>query len=412
MGELVLRGLKMVLCAAGLCLVAACGDEGGSPRPTPTPSSSPSPSPTPSPGVASFSQGTPVSPRIVYDFDAPIKFHATNRGIYALLDPPVADGASVVVKLHGDPADAGAWSVVEPEVIPPGTVAFGPPPVHAIAPVDAYAESDRAFDFYWLSTDAWGRYTAGVAPVRNRRGAAIDPVSGLDTRPFMIASGGSTAGRSWYVSQRQNRTDAGYSFGVYQDDGAYTGAGTIEDRFSTPASPPLQTRPNIVVAHPTEPLLYIAAGNAIYVYDRDKAVRSFAFPAPAVQGFTDLAWAQGDLYVSYNSDVWKLAANSAEPVPFTPLPANSPKTQGRFCIAGGELYLTDGEAVDLQTKLRRNWIKQGALSASQSEVADMLLQTLGRGIYCSPAKAQPEVYTTVLNADSRFTVRRIIPLAR
>ena len=74
---------------------------------------------------------------------------------------------------------------------------------------------------------------------------------------------------------------------------------------------------------------------------------------------------------------------------------------GRFCLSGGE-------AINLQTGSRRNWVSKGDLSPQQSTTALLLTASLSAGIYCSPSAGGTVIYAPSINN----IIRMITPLVR
>ncbi len=412
-GRLVASSLSI----AAVLALSACGggDDGSSgggsptassPTPSPTPSPAPTPAPTPAPipapvgSVATFVEGN--VPGLGAADSIGVDLQVTNRGIYFSISETTTTPARVV-KLHGSPTGVNPWTVVTPDNRADVTLAD-------FAPSNITSEADRAVAFYWATlcgacTSKWGHYTANTGGVSITAEERFD-LSSSGYGVFNVAAGavnGIVAQRPWVV-----RHFVSNRYAVFQDDGAYTAANTISDRFGTAARTDLPDTAQLMVSHPVDPNLYVASSNRLLVYDAQRLLRSFTLPS-SFNGFTDMMWYQGDLYFGYDGSVWRVAGGATTAERFTSLPTIF-APRGAFCVAAGEIFLGNGEAVDIATRTRRSWASRGSLSAQQSADAQLLTAgTQGSGLYCSAAQLSPVLYTPNL---SRKAMRMITPIAR
>lgn len=406
---------------AMLCAVAGCGGgegDGGSgslpppsgsaPTPVPAPAPAPAPAPTPAPSgaVAAASEG--LNPDGAATLLVEIK--ATNAGVYVLGDPVDDALPSKIFKVQGSPAQAQSWIGAVPDSDPGALIV-------SFAPTNIYSEADRAVSFLWTSHEAdrsrfnkWGSYTANTGGISIT--ASEDALFGSTLGRFteLVVAGavnGTVAPRSWLITQRRGATDP---YAVFQDDGAYTAANTISDRFSTPATPDLPQGPEVAVSHPSDPHLYVAAGSRLYVYDAQRLLRSFQFPTtdPVAQ-FSDLVWADGNLYISYGANIYRLSGNTVTTLMPIPLYVGG-RLPGRFCIMGGWLYTIDGTARSLANNTTRDWISRGTLTAEQSAAAASLRGGLGGGVFCA-ANNGNAIWSYYPTLSGQRGIRRITPLS-
>lgn len=399
-------------------LLSGCGGDGGgsgqtpppivvnpapapAPAPIPTPAPAPAPTPTPSGTVATYTQGLPPEADGII-----LEFKATNAGLYMLVLYSDDSKPSKVLKLQGRPDDAQSWLSATPDT-------EGGPLVISYAPTNIYSESTRAVSFYWTSHsadrgkfDKWGFYTANAGGVSIS--AAEDGVGTLLNHTEQVYAGGISGivtPRPWLITARRNGSDG---YGVYQDDGGYTAANTISDRFGKAATPDLLDIPTAAVSHPTDPQLYIGVGNTLYVYDADRRVTAYQFPNAGITArFSDLIWSDGDLYIGYGGKAYRLRDKQVSF--FADLPFAFGDLPGRFCITGGSMYMLDGTARSLAGSTTREWIARGALSAAQSADAAAIKGGLGGGIFCS-TKTTGTIYSTYPTISGKRGIRVITPL--
>ncbi|WP_133365959.1 hypothetical protein [Qipengyuania sediminis] len=407
-----------------LCALAACGGGGGSdgsgstpppaagvPSPTPAPAPTPTPTPAPVGEVALYSEG--LNPDGASSTLMEIK--ATNAGIYILAEPSDDTRPWKVFKVQGSPAQSQSWISATPDNDADSMIV-------SFAPSNIYSETDRGVGFYWASIGAgrpkfnkWGWYSANAGGVSIT--ADDDSIGAAFGNTIeMVVSGavnGIVAPRPWIIAELRGGSD-GYR--VFQDDGAYTAANTISDRFSTPALPNLGARtytqatgqPSVAISHPRDPNLYVGAGNTLYVYDAQQRLRTFTFPTndPSA-GFSDLIWSDNDLYIAFGNNIYRLRDNTV--TLFMPIPLGLGGPPGRFCITGGWLYTIDGTARSLGTGTTRNWISRGTLNSAQTQAAGSLQGGLGMGVYCMPNNGNT-IWTFYPTLSGQRGIRRITPL--
>lgn len=332
--------------------------------------------------------------------DIPADYQATNRGLYFQVEWR-DDRPGSVVKLEGNPAQPGSWIVTTPHNVA-GAI------VDRFAPANTISEGAREVAYYWSSSsfpdpNRWGRYT------QNSGGVSFSVRKDVNMR---VVTGGAVNGtvapRPWIVSFITGGTE-GYA--PSQDDGAYSNTNLASDYFSTYASPRFPEEPTIAVPHPRDPHLYIAAGSKLYVYSSDRQISASSFPSGALlQSFSDLVWNGEELFIGYGDKIYRRDINGRI-TEFTTLPLGvfSPGQSGRFCVTGGEVYLTNGTAINISTGQQRDWIARGSLSDSQQMAALVLRSSLTQ-IFCSPNATSPEIFAASFLGKISFL--RIIPLPR
>lgn len=404
-----------LLCCAALML-SGCpggggGAGGGSGTPTPSPPSSPAPTPAPSGAVASYVDG--AIPGVTAG-DGVTQLFATNAGLYMLVWPSDDTKRSRVLKMQGRPDQSQSWIASTPDDDADSLVT-------SYAPVNVYSEQTREISYYWISSSAarpkfnrWGAYTA------NSGGISISAYDGTDTSLGryleLVAAGGingTVTPRSWLITRRAG---ANGPWGVYQDDGAYTAANTIVDRFSKAATPDLPEYdwtlhyggPTIAKSDPNNPRLYVAYVDHLYAYDADSRLLDFQMPASS-SGFSDLLFSAGVLYVGYGTTIYRLDGTTLRGVTTIPDLAAFGGLPGRFCISSGRIYFTDGTAHNISTGTKSNWISSGSLTPNQQTQATTLSSQMSMGIYCSPENPGT-IYAVVPTATGSLQIRAINPL--
>ena len=405
-----LRGARLVGGCAALALVASCGGGsgggstgGGSVTVTPAPTATSTATPTPSPSATATPTPTTtgavasaVEANIPGVTNAVSEIQVSNRGLYILVDRPA--GGSQMVKLHGDPTASNAWTVFVPDTNVDIT---------DFAISNPYAEADRAIGFYYTGsrsspfTQVWGSYAANNGGVSFRaEGIKTGVQFGTIERIAVGAvSGSAVATRSWIV---ERATLSPNPRRVFQEDGVYTSSNTIDDRFGTAATPTIAGADRII-AHPSDPNLYIALNDKLYVYSSSAQLRSYTFPD--TNSFVDtMLWYQNDLYVGHGTGIFRIAAGGT-----TSRVATLSGPGAKFCISNGEMFLTTGEAINLQTSTRRDWVAKGNLSPAQSTQAQILRATLAGGLYCSGTATSTVIYTR--SPTSVTGIRMITPVA-
>lgn len=383
-------------------LLASCGgsDGGGAPVVTPTPT--PTPSPTPVPGVVA-TMTTGNIPGLVADSSVN-KAEASNQGLYLLVSSRLLNGrpADKIVKLQGDPSAASAWTTVLPE--PEGSIAD-------FAVANPYSEQNGDVDFYYIERNGltttpiggtvqiWGRYST-IAGLSAR--STVEITQGIQG-PLRIAAGapvGSTSQLSWIAVFSPSTG----TYVIRRDTGTTSDADKLYTRFSHPASPSI-AGPYIedysrLFANPTQSRLYSVIGQTLYVYDADSRLASY--PLQDTLAKTDtMFFYDGALYFGYSDAVWRLGADGAL------VRLATKDTEENFCITGGDIYFAKGDAVNLQTTTRRNWISTGTLTASQSTQADNVRGVSPYRIYCSASAATPTIYSYLSGSQQ---IRVIKPL--
>jgi len=386
-------GVRLALGCALLGLLSACGgeDSGGGPVVLPTPSPSPTPSPTPTVTptptptgqVASVDEGTIPG---VTAADGVSAFKVTNAGIYMAVRFADETKSDVIVKLRGTPQYSDAWYTATP-LTASGSY------VDDYAPANPYSESRLGVSFYWAgwtpseeNGDHWGFHTV------NNGGVSII----ADARHFghygiqLVAAGGRSGvvtSRPWIMWYEPSTIgDSGYH--IYQDDGAYTGSNEISDRFGTMATPPLPDGASSMISHPDDPELYVAAGNQLFVYGPDKLDRSWTMPEAGT--ITDMTWVDGKLYFAQASKVYRVNGDTINSVADI---GPGLGIEGRFCISRGDIFLPSGEAINILSGTRRNWISKGTLTAQQETMVGLLTGAIGAGIYCSSYASATLIYS-------------------
>jgi hypothetical protein len=194
------------------------------------------------------------------------------------------------------------------------------------------------------------------------------------TRPWVIASGGAFT-----------NNDEQY---VYQDDGQYTGNNPpkASDHFSARAdNVSLRGGVDAVLAHPTDPTLFVAYGNELSTYSSSQLLAKEPLPSPlsAADVVRDMVWVDGSLWFSYGSrffqrtgpgafrEVARLSNDLAMMLP------------GRFCMKSGEVFGADGIATRVSDGRTRNYIYKGNLTGQQQVDGPMLAATLSGGVFCN-----------------------------
>lgn len=404
------RALKLTASCLVLGLLSACGGEGGEsdfdvvtvPPPAPAPAPSPTPSPTPAATgqVASVDLGTiPVGPN-----DNVGNFKVTNTGLYMQVRYADETKPDAILKLRGTPAFSDAWYSTVPNNTSEGFIAD-------YAPTNVYAETRAELSFYWAGKDLeavgverWGLHTVngnGVSTVAEERSFGNYGIE-------LVAAGarnGVVASRPWILwYQPSTIGNSGYS--IYQDDGAYTKANSIADRFSTPATPPLPGGGSSIYAHPSNPELFVAAGNKLFLYGPNALIRSWTLPGEGI--VSDMMWADDALYFGYAGTVYKTDGATLRSV--AGVTGTGLAVDGSFCISGGEMFLQTGEAIDLRTNTRRNWIRKGQLSTAQASAAQQLeIASLTSSIFCSSYATGTTLYLAERTGRS---LRVVTPVPR
>lgn len=404
------RALKLAASSVVLAFLSACGgEEGGSDGgivtvPAPPPAPSPTPTPTPTPvatgQVASVDEGSiPVGPN-----DLVTNFKVTNAGLYMAVSYDDETKPDAILKLRGTPAFSDAWYSTVPNNTANGFV-------NDFAPVNVYSESRSELTFYWAGRDfsgdgveRWGLHTVngnGVSTFAEERSIGFYGIK-------LVASGarnGVVASRPWILWYQPSTVgNSGYS--IYQDDGAYTKANSISDRFSTPATPPLPGDGSAMFSHPSNPELFVVAGNKLFLYGPNTLTRSWTLPEGGIA--TDMMWVGDALYFGYAGKVYKTDGATLRSI--ADVGTAGFGAEGGYCITGGEMFLTSGEAINLSSSTRRNWIKKGQLSSAQTTAAQRLeLAALSSRVFCSNYASGTTLY--LVSPTSR-SVRVVTPVTR
>ncbi len=406
------RGLKLTASSIVLALLSACGGEEGSsddgivtvPAPPPAPTPSPTPTPTPTPvatgQVASVDLGSiPAGAN-----DLVTNFKVTNSGLYMAVNYDDETKPDAILKLRGTPAFSDAWYSTIPNNTANGSVSD-------YAPVNVYSESRSELTFYWAGRDftgdgveRWGLHTVngnGVSTVAEERSFGSYGIK-------LVASGarnGVVASRPWILWYQPSTVgNSGYS--IYQDDGAYTKANSISDRFSTPATPPLPGDGSAIFSHPSNPELFVVSDNKLFLYGADKLIRSWTLPTGGVA--TDMMWSGDALYFGFAGKVYKTDGTTLRSI--ADVNTTGFAVEGGFCITGGEMFLPTGEAINLLSNTRRNWIKKGQLSSAQASAVQQLeLAALSSRVFCSSYATGTTLY---LVSPATRSVRVVTPVPR
>jgi hypothetical protein len=400
--------LRLVSSSALVALLAACGggEDGGSAGggtvvlPTPTPSPTPAPTATPTPTPTSTPTPTPSGAGQIASVDEGAipgvttvdsvqSFKVTNTGLYMKVDYDNDSKADTIIKLRGTPSFSDAWYVATPN-------AGGG--ITDYAPSNIYSETRSAVAFYWAGPagdrkdyERWGHHTVNTGGASIQADEAYFGHYGID----LVAAGarsGTVASRPWVLWYQPSTISEGNGHKIYQDDGAYSKPNTISDRFTTAATPHAPVSTSSILSHPSDPELYIAAENRLLVYSAAKLERSWTLPESG--WITDMTWVDGKLYFALGTKIYRVDGGVINSVVSNVNDVLIGMSGGRFCISGGEIFLSTGEAVHLTTNVRRNWISKGNLSSSQTAAAGILKGRIGGGgVYCSSYASGTVIYS-------------------
>lgn len=396
-------GVQLAASSLLLGLLSACGggesddDDAvtiGSPTPTPTASSSGSGQ------VASVDVGTiPVG-----STDIVQTYKVTNAGLYMLVGYADSNKPNAIIKLRGTPSFSDAWYTATP-ISASGSF------IEDYAPSNVYSETRTGIGFYWSGRtpenggkERWGLHTANTGDISTFAEENAFGYYGVK-RVASGARSGVVASRPW-IQWYQPTTIGNNGYKLYQDDGQYTSANTIADRFGTEATPALTGTANIMISHPDKAELYVGTGNILAVYGPTSRIQSWTLSGSG--SIIDMMWVNGTLYFSQGGKIYK-TTGSAAPTSVADTSAIG-STGGSFCISGGEIFLPNGDAINLQTNLKRNWFKKGTLSATQSTAAQTIEFALlsSAGIYCSSYATQTTLYVPSVSGN---TIRVITPIS-
>jgi hypothetical protein len=390
-----------------LSTLGACGDgsSGGNggvavvpspPSTTPTPTPTPTSTPAPTGSIATVLEGGVPG---LQSGDSVTDFQVTNRGLYMRVTRESSAASDAIVKLHGDPGVGSAWTITEPEGAA-GTKLL------SYAPSNLSTEADQTVCFYYAATQTnpsptliWAKYNASAGGVSPRMTG--DPAAATISHVSPEIGNGCISGRSWILYRTTGEDQ------VRQEDGVYTSAQTILDRFSRVAPPALaHGSTKAIVSHPTDPLLYVGADRELSLYDTRRRVSSWTLPEGTGQ-FTDLIWYENQLFIGYGRRIYRLNGTTLEVFSDDPVGPEG-NARGHFCVSQGEVFLPNGDAIDVSTKAKRSWISKGSLSSEQSTQAQGLATSLNLGVFCSAANASTHIYAPT--SDRR--IRVITPVSR
>ncbi len=400
-GQRIRSGLQLTASGLLIAMLSACGgSEGSDPVTIGNPSPTPTASASGSGQVASVDVGTiPVA-----SGDIVQNYKVTNAGLYMSVSYADTNKPNGIIKLRGTPAFSDAWYTAVP-ISASGSF------VEDYAPSNVYSETRTGIGFYWSGYTPenggkirWGLHTANTG----------SPSTFAEENSFgyfgvkRVASGarsGVAASRPW-IQWYQPTTVGNNGYKIYQDDGQYTSANTIADRFGTEATPALAGTANIMISHPDKGELYVGSGNVLAVYTATGRTQSWTLPGSG--SIIDMMWVDGTLYFSQGGKIYKTTGSSTV-TSFADTSAVG-SAGGSFCISRGEIFLPNGDAINLQTNAKRNWFKKGTLSTSQSTAAQEIEFALlsSAGIYCSSYAPATTLYVP---SASGKTVHVITPIA-
>jgi hypothetical protein len=331
--------------------------------------------------------------------DSVTDFQVTNRGLYMRVTRESAAASDAIIKLHGDPGIGSAWTITEPEGAA-GTKLL------SYAPSNLSTEADQTVCFYYAATQTspsptliWAKYNASAGGVSPRMTG--DPAVATISHVAPEIGNGCLSGRSWILYKTASEDQ------VRQEDGVYTSAQTILDRFSRVATPALASgSTKAIVSHPTDALLYVGADRELSLYDTRKRVNSWTLPENAGP-FTDLIWYENALFIGYGRRIYRLNGTTLDIFSDDPVGPEG-NARGNFCVSRGEVFLANGEAIDVSTKAKRSWISKGSLSGEDSTRAQTLATSFNLGVFCSAASTNTLIYAPTL--DRR--IRVITPVSR
>lgn len=302
---------------------------------------------------------------------------ASNRGLYVNHTKP--DGTTSIDKLHGA-AIFNDWSSAAFSYL-----------LQDAAIANIYAEQDREVSFYWaggpLGGKRWGLYTANTG------------TPALEIEDNMSISRVAAGGREgvitpqpWIVANGAGNINSDYQY-LYQADGtASAGTFRTSDYFGTPADTDVIGNVGVLLSHPTDPRMFVAAGNTLRVYAPTALESTETLPVDGfMDSISDLVWYDGRLYIGAGNKVFRRDG----PGSFQQV-AESDFSRfglpGAFCIKAGEILTTDGMATRISDGAKRNYIYRGELSAEQQAEGAILAASLSPGIYCSPDNTSATIY--------------------
>lgn len=77
-------------------------------------------------------------------------------------------------------------------------------------------------------------------------------------------------------------------------------------------------------------------------------------------------------------------------------------------MSAGEIFVASGQAINIQTRARRDWVARGSLTQAQATSENIMLAALAaNGVHCSAVAVSPLMYAYSL---IRRTMLAITPL--
>ena len=166
---------------------------------------------------------------------------------------------STMLKLHSSPA-LDDWSQNDFDEV-----------IGSFAPVRPASEGDREISFYWVgglpdgSDSTWGMFNSNTGT------PSFTYTDDLGILQVATSSPLSPLRRPWVLSSE------GDGVGVREDDGTRSSSRAVSDVFGPPAEPLLTGSLQdlgfaIAASHPSQPELYVGAGQRLYLYDGSERV--------------------------------------------------------------------------------------------------------------------------------------------
>ncbi|MDF2177868.1 hypothetical protein P2G88_06355 [Aliiglaciecola sp. CAU 1673] len=325
--------------------------------------------------------------------------YVTNSGIY-LKGTSESSEKTFIIKGVGQLSGSDSWvqAVIDDFV-------------YDFAPSNVYGEREREINFYWVSSDKWGRYSAnGGSPsfeVENDMHISRVAAGGIE---------GIATPRPWVIAGGIGNYNRGIQY-VYQDDGEYTSSQVASDYFSKAADTQVyRNSDGILISDPKSPTLYIGTCNKIDIYEPDRFVSSHSIQTKDdLSCIRQMIFYEGKVWFSHGGKVYlyhNVGIGISEEVAQVDVLFSSPvhnALPGRFCIYGGEIFLPDGTAKRISDGRVRNWIRSGELTPMQTVDEAMIKGWLGSGMYCSPDASGPIIYTQPNNLSSVIVVFPLAP---
>ena len=260
-----------------------------------------------------------------------------------------------------------------------------------MAPANPYSETSDEVSYYWSAKNGfsnnviqWGFYTQGGSGQSITNSEAIGGAVGENIGQ-VVAGGiaGEDTKRSWIITDRLS-----YGEGlrdVYQDDGIYQRPGSISDRFSKAATPPLPAESSSVsaISDPSKPQLYVGQGDKLYVYSAGTLLKTYTFTGRAL--VHDFVFHENKLYFNHADKVYRLDDGGPVSVFDIYVWDPAPSYLTTFCISGDRIYAVDGQSLHMKTGAKSRWIDFGDLNTQQQrDDAGRLRSSAADGVACSP----------------------------